>query len=399
MIKRFSIFALALFLLVGCASVPDEVKKDMSKYNDLSSADDRTAFSYIEISELQSNTEAALKGSYGQFAVSDKINFCQPDEINIMKFETKGEFIKSENSKEIMTYFFDKPTIESIIDSSSTSTDNGYFLNEKGKVYFAAGDNGFIAMLNPETFDLGFSCSIPLVKIYHPDRNDDLSDEYQLKNGKCSVSDAIDYINDWFESNYKSLIPYYDYQVNTVIVREYEGNYLYEFFVEALYKGVPVDSYTTEPERINGELTRNMAYLSYRIEIQMINVDSIDSFTTGTGTPIPKAEEKINECISLESALNFCENTFTEFRDVTISDIDIMYTLIPVYETDADGNYFLSGYNSRPVWEFIIDVPPEDFLANGEVNTYGDTRKYIYIDMVTGELHYNFDIVKQGLGG
>lgn len=142
-----------------------------------------------------------------------------------------------------------------------------------------------------------------------------------------------------------------------------------------------------------------MAYLEYEISIQMLSVNSIDSFTTGSGMLIPKVEEKINECISLESALNFCENTFTEFRDITISDIDIMYTLIPIYETDTDGNNFLSGYNSRPVWEFIIDVPSEDFLAKGEVNTYGDTRKYIYIDMVIGEVHYNFDIVKQGLGG
>ena len=52
----------------------------------------------------------------------------------------------------------------------------------------------------------------------------------------------------------------------------------------------------------------------------------------------------------------------------------------------------------RPVWEFIIDVDPSEFLRDGETNTYGDTRKYIYIDMVTGELHYNMDIVLQGLG-
>ena len=96
--------------------------------------------------------------------------------------------------------------------------------------------------------------------------------------------------------------------------------------------------------------------------------------------------------------MEFCENTFTDFRDVTISDIDIMYTLNPVYETDDEGQLVVNGYNSRPVWEFVIDVPPEEFLANGEANTYGDTRKYIYIDMVTGELKYNFDIVKQGLG-
>ncbi|MCM1508976.1 MAG: hypothetical protein NC177_17850 [Ruminococcus flavefaciens] len=399
MIKRFSALTLILFLLVGCASVPDEVKQDMSKYNDPSLANDEFDFSYIEISELQSNTEAALKESYGQFTISDKINFVQPDEINIMKFETKGGFNKDENSKEIMKYFFDKSFIDSIIDSPSTSTDNGYFFNEKDKVYFAAFDNGFIAMLNPESFDIGYSESEPLVKIYHPDRKDDLSDEYQLKYGKCSVSDAVEYINNWFETNYKPLAPYYDYQVNTVIVREHEGNYFYQLLIEALYNDVPLDSYTMEAEYSDEGLPIGMAYMPYGVAIQMVNVNSIDSFTTGSGIPIPEEKEKINECISLESALQFCANTFTEFRDITISDIDIMYTLNPVYETDDEGNEFMTGYNSRPVWEFVIDVPPEDFLPDGEVNTYGDMRKYIYIDMVTGEFRYNFDIVKQGLGG
>ena len=274
-----------------------------------------------------------------------------------------------------------------------------YYWSDTEKKYCAVCNDGFIAVLKPDAFDISFSYSEPNVKIYHPDRKDDLSDEYQLKDGKCSVADAVEYINNWFETTYKPLAPYYDFQVNTVIVREHEGNYLYQFRVEALYNGVPIDSYTTEPEYIDGEFTSKMAYLEYEISIQMLSVNSIDSFTTGSGMLIPKVEEKINECISLESALNFCENTFTEFRDITISDIDIMYTLIPIYETDTDGNNFLSGYNSRPVWEFIIDVPSEDFLAKGEVNTYGDTRKYIYIDMVTGEVHYNFDIVKQGLGG
>ncbi|MCM1508974.1 MAG: hypothetical protein NC177_17840 [Ruminococcus flavefaciens] len=97
-------------------------------------------------------------------------------------------------------------------------------------------------------------------------------------------------------------------------------------------------------------------------------------------------------------SFDYCENTFTDFKNVTISDIDIMYTLTPVYDEsnaseDDPFNFEFIGYDSYPVWEFVIDVPPEDFLANGEVNTYGDIRKYIYIDMVTGELNYNFDIV------
>lgn len=336
--------------------------------------------------------EEALSKDYGQFTISDKINFVQPSEINIMSFACVDDFNKYEES---LSLFY----TESEFATQDIWLENEiYFYNETDKLYSCIDKRGFIAVLKPDAFDISFSHCKPIVKFYHPDRKDDLSDEYQLKDEKCSVSDAVEYINNWFETDYKPLAPYYDYQVNTVIVREHEGNYLYEFSIEALYNGVPLDSYTMEPEYVDGIITK-MAYLKYGVSIQMLSVNSIDSFTTGSGMLIPKVEEKINECISLESALAYCANTFTDFRDVTISDIDIMYTLNPVYDESDPENIFVVGYNSRPVWELIIDVPPEDFLANGEANTYGDTRKYIYIDMVTGELKYNFDIVKQGIGG
>lgn len=394
--KKIIIAMITIIMLTGCASVPDEVKEDMGKYLDSKSDKyDNSNFSYIKIADLSDNVEPAINKEYGQFTISDKINFTQPSELNIMSFKSMSGF--SEKTDEAIGLFYNDQELS----AQNPEKDNEKFMfyNETDKLYGCIRDDGFIAVLKPDAFDISFSYSKPLVKIYHPDRTDDLSDEYQLKDGKCSVADAVKYINNWFETNYKPLAPYYDYQVNTVIVREYESNYLYQFLIEALYNGVPLDSYTTEEERIDGEFTGKIAYIKHGISIQMLNVNSIDSFTTGSGMLVPKVEEKINECISLESALNFCENTFTDFRDVTISDIDIMYTLNPVYETDDEGNLFVSGYNSRPVWEFIIDVPPEEFLADGDINTYGDMRKYIYVDMVTGELKYNFDIVYQGLGG
>jgi len=43
----------------------------------------------------------------------------------------------------------------------------------------------------------------------------------------------------------------------------------------------------------------------------------------------------------------------------------------------------------------IIDVDHSEYLKEGEINGYGDMRKYIYINMLTGELYYQFDIVFQ----
>jgi len=161
---------------------------------------------------------------------------------------------------------------------------------------------------------------------------------------------------------------------------------------------VPIDSFTREVESV-GDTSMRMTYSDHCIQIQMIKSDEIASFTNGTGIYIPTEEVVIAECLSLESALRLCEDTFADFKDMTISDIGVMYTLNPVYEpnpnaeNDPLNKEIITGYTSRPVWEFVIDVPPSEFIKKGEVNTYGDLRKYIYVDMITGELKYDFDPV------
>lgn len=393
--KKMVLAIILIFSLSSCASVPNEVEEDMSSYRNTNHSQTDFDFQFINTADLNDNAVIALSKQYNQFSISDKICFSQPNEINIMEFKHINNFInKAEN---IMSFFYTNPILAS---QEITSDSNTFaFFNENEKLYGRVENDGFIAMLKPDAFDISFSYSEPNIKIYHPNRNENLSDEYQLKNGKCSIENAIEYIDNWFENNYSQFSPEFEYKVNTVIVREHEGNYLYQFLIEAIYEGVSLDSYTREAEINNGELTGKMSYIDYGIQIQMVNIYEIDSFTNLMGIVTPSIKENVSKCISLESALSYCENTFSDFKDVIISDIDIMYTLEPVYEFSDEGVPYIVSYNSRPVWEMIIDVPPENFLAAGETNTYGDVRKYIYIDMITGELKYNFDTVKQGIGG
>lgn len=399
--KRITLLLSAILCIAsvgGCAETPDEVKSDMSRYRDeKDGGSDSFEFTYISVAELSDNAETALKKEYKQFKISDKIRFEQPAELNIMSFESITGF--SENAHAALELFF---TDEELSAQETDKDHSGImFYNETDKLYGCAGDDGFIAMLKPDAYDISFSCQEPNVKIYHSDRNEDLSDEYQLKDGKCSVGNAVQYVNDWFETNYEPLAPFYDYRVESVIVREHEENYLYQIKVHAIYKGVALDSYTREVE-FDDNYNHTSSYWDYSIDIQMISVNEIASFTNGAGIYKPTEFERIDKCISPESALKLCENTFTDFKDVTISDIGIMYTLMPVYEKVSEGddkvgdlnNEIVVRYDSRPVWEIVIDVPPEDFLAAGEINTYGDIRKYIYIDMITGEMKYDLEVNK-----
>ncbi len=385
--------------VTGCAEVPDEVMQDMSSYIDEEKdSTEETELEYITISELAENTEIALGKDYTQFELSDKIRFSAPEELYLMSFKGAEDF--SGNFDKVMDLFFDEAVISSQTISISDDEDDKtiHFMSDEDKVYGSVRDDGFIAMLNPDAYDISFSYQEPNVAIYHTERNDDFSDEYQLKDRKCSVAEAVEFVDNWFENNYRQFSPEYDYRAETVIVREHEGNYLYQILVHAVYRGVPIDSFTREFESV-GETSMKMTYSDYGIQIQMIKSDEIASFTNLAGIYIPTEEVVIAECISLESALELCEDTFADFKDMTISDIGVMYTLNPVYEpnpnaeNDPLNKEIITGYTSRPVWEFVIDVPPSEFIKKGEVNTYGDLRKYIYVDMITGELKYDFDPV------
>lgn len=390
--KRILLIVISVVTLIfsGCASVPQGVKSNMEKYNIQEKEQSDFKFSYIDISNLQSTSQEALLKNYGQFEISDNINLKQPSEINIMSFKPVSGFLS--NSHKAMNLFFTEDQL-----SKQKIYNDGYyyeFSNENEKLYCSVCDDGFIAMLNPETFDISFSYSEPNLKVYHIDRKDNLKDEYQLNDQKCTVEEAVEYVDNWLDTKYKTFSNNLDYNVKTVIVREHNNKYLFEFSVEALYNEIPIDSYTAEMD----ESSEKMIFDNYRIEIQMINKNSIDSFTNRTNGLIPSVEESLNECISLESALEYCQHTFTDFKNIEISDIGIIYTLSPVYEYDSEQRPYIVKYNSHPVWEFIMDVSPEEILSEGQVNTNGYLRRYIYIDMVTGECNYNFNIISQGLG-
>ena len=71
-----------------------------------------------------------------------------------------------------------------------------------------------------------------------------------------------------------------------------------------------------------------------------------------------------------------------------IGDIELKYMLSPEYDYKAYKFYNTAGtkMKGRIVWEFVIDVPQD---VGSE---YNDVRKYICIDVQTGEMIYEFDV-------
>lgn len=389
--KKWICLLLATPLLTGCAEVPAEVQSEISNYHSEGDVQNTSnpGFVYIDTAEIGQEFEKVVGRDYAQFHISDQIKPKAPAELHLMRFAKTEQF--TSHYEQAMSLFFD----ESELGSRNIAKDedgNMLFDDAEAKVFGCVSDDGFIAALKPDVYDISYSYDEPTVQIYHPTRNEDLSDTYELADGTCSVRAAVDLVNDWLEHSYHALAPQFSYEVETVIVREHGDKYNFEILAHALYKNVALSSCTEEFDK-EGAHPQLLKYTSCGIQIQMVKSDEIASFTNLCGIFQPTETEPVGQCISLQSALTYCADTFTDFQNVTISDIQPVYTIEPEYvETEPDV-FILTGYHSRPVWELTIDVAPHEFLKSGEVNTYGDMCKYIYVDMLTGALHYNFDIV------
>lgn len=383
-----------VFSLSSCAEVPQEVKEDMQHYRtEQEQSEKEFSFELIPVSELSDNADKALKEkNYGQFELSDKIDFSCSQEIYSMSFSFVNDF-QSEFDKCIELLYEGNAFNNGYTTESDGDSEYVMLSDDNAKEYFYVSSEGFLAKLNPDVYELSFEYGNPRVKIYHAQRKDDLSDKYELDDKIISVQEAVDYINNWLDTEYEQTYSAFDYRVETVIVRENNGKNLFQIHCNAYYKGVALDSFTRESD--NDYTQCKMNNMDYAIDIQMLKSNEISSFTNGGTQLIPEENERISECIPLESALKFCEYKFADFNEMTISDVNHMYTLEPEYETKItdDGQEYevMTKYNSHPVWEIVIDVNPSEYASKGEADNLGDMRKYIYIDMVTGGLKYKFD--------
>lgn len=386
--KLFSLLTSAVILLCGCSnsdSTPTEYSPPMN----------RGEYQYIDVSDIAEDFESAMESEYGQFEVSEKIIVPNYRNICTMEFEYIDNF--HENADEIFKIFFDNEVLkkQTVIDDDSLQRMvTREFRSEQDKVYCCVGNNGFTAMLLPSAFDNSFSRSDTVIKTYRIDRNEISEESYALSNGECTVKEAVNFVNDWLNTKWKPFESYYDFSVKTVMVRELNDKYYFDFIIEKCYNGIPLDEIGVfgMSEDENGQ--PYVKYTDSSICINMINCGEISSFTNGNGIIKPIQSSPVNSILSLESALKLCQSTFSDFKEMIISDINIKYSLLPQYNyLDLEGdNHAGVKVLSRPVWEIIIDVPPSEYNASGKFDRYGDARKYICIDTQNGEIYYNLSL-------
>lgn len=387
--KRLMIAA-SVLLLAGCAKTPDDVKSNVGGQNTDASIE------YISADKSNEDISAALSKKYSQFDIADGISVDIPDKIYECSFVQAENY--EENYSEIFAGFFDEDILSAAEIKKVESLDGmiSYsFTDPALRAYGCVGNNGFICFVKPSAYQDMFLGG-DRIKVYHADRSDDLSDSYMLDGGEISVGQAAELAQKWIDENYAAYEPDYDIKVKTIIARRNDmGEYSFDIHAEKIYKGIALDSLSQKMEG------RKMVYATQELYMQMFKPDEIGSLTNGNGLILPRGDKEVGEIVSLSSALNYLESTFTDFNEnMMINDIGLKYTLMPQNDYENDQSCYDAGieFESRLVWEFVIDIPEEDMpKGNTEeeqasYRTLGAMQKYIYIDAQTGDMDFEFDV-------
>lgn len=392
--KNLKLLAAAVaVVLAGCAQTPDSVRfsaeKDSKERNEI------TAIQYISSNKLSDDIDNALDKSYTQFDLRENISVELPEDYCEVDFTQISDY--EENYEKIMTQIFGKDVLDrenTVHDETGDGMVSYSFSDDDGKMYGCVGNNGFICFAKPSAFDDLFNGG-NRVKIYHIDRDDDLSDSYELDGTSVTIKQAADFAQDWLDKNYTDLEPDLEIAVKTIIVRQSDqGIYSFDIHASKKYNGVLLDDLVQMTDTSDESMSK-MKYITQGIYMQMFKSDEIGSLTNGNGILIPKKEKSVDKIISLSSAMGYIENTFTDFNEkMEISAIDLKYTLTPLNDNKNGQSCYDAGikFDSHLVWEFVMDVPENEMPVGDEYSSAGNIQRFIYLDAESGDLDYEFDI-------
>lgn len=413
-IKISSLISLlgAVVMLVSCSDTPNDVKSRAEDHDQSISETHSGDFNYITLSEMKDDAVKALSEKYANFKLRDGIKVRLPDILTQCDFiQVSGytsnaqsvleAFIGKEESKDIQ--LTTEPYIQDPgLGDTSAITVSG-FRDEQKRKQVVIWDNGFINMFSDKLFLLP-NHRAETVKIYYMDRNDDLSESYKIGNKKMTISEAAANAQEWIDDNYAPFEPDYKISVYSVKVEkitnisdegeDLEHYYKLSFFAQKEYKGVKLDCVGMKADKPEGDSIMLIRRCNSILQLWTTSDSKFEVVTNGTGMVIPQETGILNKGVSLSSALQYIEKTFTNLNEKPeIADIQLKYTLAPEYDKtkqlyNAPGNRM----KGRLVWEFLISLSDQNIKWLKE-NTpaYDDNGRYIQIDLENGEMDFSFD--------
>lgn len=409
--KRFILLGvIGVSLIAACGKKPEQAQTEQTQpeevdFNWVSEQTEYEGFTEEEIAEKAVSWEALFSG-YDNALQDSYENFRLPETVTISPtaIYKQVELVQvsgfTENAEEILWMFLGDEMSETLefSDYSEIMDQTTWIIDsEEEKVYCAVTDGGFVSVIKPSGYEIGFNGNFEVVDIVHADRGEPLSQSYALMDGEESIQEAVTYIEEWMNQNWVVWEPDFTYSVKTIMVRRYGDSHIYDIYVEKLLEGIPLDDSfgTTGLAVVHGYL--EMKYIGSIIHIRMCNRNSIDVFSDGTGIlRVQSVEEKEDGWLSLLDCTHMLEQLFSEYAVYEISDIEMQYVLCPNYDSVRElGSYSYESPGLRilakPVWCFVMDVPEEKLLNEDGSFTVGYQKHYIDVDMRTGEVWFELE--------
>ena len=361
--KAFTVCVATLILLTGCS-------KD--------STNDNKLLQYSSLDSIYKNIDGALSAKYENLILPKNITIDKVDSLYKCEW-TKGKDFYSEG-KSIITNFLGEKNIDSklfeefqegeVKTTSYNDIKNASIGSIDNQAQFFLLDQSGFKFYNGLHFSEDQPVNI-INKIYY-DRNPESIKNLSYKvNGKdYSVEDAIKFADTELKASWKNYLGNCDFRVKDVYVLEdsVTKDNAYYMRYEFTYEGVPLDEMQMIPYSTDNSSIENMRFFAAAyVDIIVSDVEHI-GFIKSQGPDNVKQKKKLNDSfITLESALRIAENKLSGYSKYEISDIEMKYC-----KKNNSTEY-------SPMWCLIM----EDATENGaELHN----RKYINIDMLTGEL-------------
>ena len=249
--KQFILLGIiAVSLLAACGKKREQAPTGQTQaeevdFNWVSEQTEYEGFTEEEIAEKAVGWEALFSG-YDNALQDAYENFRLPAAVTISptaiykQVEIVQESGFTENAEEILQMFLGDTLSETLefSDYSEIMEQTTQIIeSEEEKVYCAVQDCGFVSVIKPSGYEIGFNGNFAVVDIVHVDRGEPLSQSYALMDGEESIEEAVTYIEEWMNQNWVVWEPDFTYSVKTVMVRQYGDSHIYDIYVEKLLGG------------------------------------------------------------------------------------------------------------------------------------------------------------------
>ncbi len=381
----------AVGLLAGCQQAPQEVREQMERYQ----KNEHTVeaeLNYCTVKELNQASVDDLPTVPENLILPRTVDFSNIEDIGNLRLAFVEDFQKN---KEALAEFFQvHPTEWQESKGELEGDDAVIYDNAEDKEYFWVMDNGTFAWSSGEAYEKEAMSEAELEELYENTTRlfrgagDDMELSFILGDEEVWLKDQIRWAEEQLNQNdiFDDTFTYY---VGTVYIRHFgENKNRLSLLAQIQYHGVALDYFG------GGIVEKGGIYRVGRMD-NFVGMDMNRPNTilccNNNGQFQVREYEKENKILDFPSAVSLVSKELSGFKAVTVREINVIYTLEPIYDYESGKEYYAKAGNevrTRPVYSFMIEYGKD--LSNYWV---GDANAvcYVNVDMLTGEVTSNLE--------